>query len=201
MGTILVLPKEGAVDLVLELESQAAAPEQRTPGGQLHAWLWLFRVHLFGMVTAAMAVVTLAALLADRPARLLVWPGAAVTVAWFIVGAAGSAFYYHFGVWRALDTQGQPPEASRSLVEALKLIKTMSRAWCASGGSSRAWAKCSGQYCPCGSAGRRPCSAWRPWLSRCFFADSWPLYTPIFHLQALWLAATGFALLAAAPGT
>src|SRR5262249_23987085 len=90
-------------------------------GTRLHLWLWLYRVHLFGVVVSALALVALAALVADRPAaRVLVWPGAAVAVAGLIVGAVGSAFYYHFGVWGALETR-EAPDAAKGLVESLRL--------------------------------------------------------------------------------
>src|SRR5262249_37260755 len=86
-------------------------------GARLQTCLWLYRVHLCGVVTSALALAALAALLASHPAaRVLVWPGAAVAVAGLIVGAAGSAFYYHFGVWGAQQTR-KAPEAARDLVE------------------------------------------------------------------------------------
>src|SRR5262245_37188604 len=90
-------------------------------GARLPLWLWLYRVHLFGMVVSALALVALAALLADQPAvRVLVWPGAAVAVAGLIVGAVGSAFYYHFGVWGAVEAR-KSPQAAQDLVESLCL--------------------------------------------------------------------------------
>src|SRR5919108_668207 len=52
--------------------------------------------------------------------RILVWPGVAVAVAGLIVGAVGSAFYYHFGVWGALETR-KSAHAAQSLVESLHL--------------------------------------------------------------------------------
>src|SRR6516165_6326883 len=59
-------------------------------GARLQVWLWLFRVHLFGVVVSALALMALGA---NQPVvRILVWPGAAVAVAGLIVGAVGSAF-------------------------------------------------------------------------------------------------------------
>src|SRR5262245_61438656 len=90
-------------------------------GARLQLWLWLYRVHLFGVVVSALALAALAALVANQPAaHVLVWPGAAVGVAGLIVGAVGSAFYYHFGVWGALETRGAP-DLAKGLVEALRL--------------------------------------------------------------------------------
>src|SRR5436305_6642759 len=90
-------------------------------GAHLLLWLWLYRVHLFGVVVSALALVALAALVQGQPAvRVLVWPGAAVGVAGLIVGAVGSAFYYHFGVWGALETR-RSAGAAKGLVESLHL--------------------------------------------------------------------------------
>ena len=94
-------------------------------GAHLQLWLWLYRVHLFGVVVSALALVALAALLVNRPAeRILVWPGAAVAVAGLIVGAVGLAFYYHFGVWGALETRKTPNAGvlPASLHESSRLI-------------------------------------------------------------------------------
>ena len=45
-------------------------------GAHLQLWLWIYRVHLFGMVVSALALVALSALVANQPAaRILVWPG------------------------------------------------------------------------------------------------------------------------------
>src|SRR5215813_2571024 len=37
-------------------------------GARLHLWLWLYRVHLFGVVVSALALAALAALVANQPA-------------------------------------------------------------------------------------------------------------------------------------
>jgi hypothetical protein len=174
-------------------------------GARLHAWLWLYRVHLFGMVTSALAVMALAALLADRPARLLVWPGAAVAVAGFIVGAAGSAFYYHFGVWGAMETKGKPQPAASELVAALRLpthyvtcLVRFGRVFSGLGLLVLAVGLLLWPVLP----------LWLGWFAAAvglavmavtmLFPDNWTLYTPIFHLQAMWQAATGLPLLASA---
>src|SRR5688572_19906699 len=87
----------------------------------LHLWLWLYRVHLFGMITAVIALVAFAALVADSPARVLIWPGVAVASAGLVVGALGAAFYYHHGVWGALETTGKSADEIRAFVDALRV--------------------------------------------------------------------------------
>ena len=70
---------------------------------QLYFWIWTYRVHLFGMIFTAIALVALAAWLAASPARVVIWPGAAVATSGLIVSALAAAFYYHHGAWGALS--------------------------------------------------------------------------------------------------
>lgn len=73
---------------------------------QFHLWIWMFRIHLFGVVVAAAALVALGSLLTESDARTLIWPGVAVVVSGLMIGACAEAFYYHFGAWGALDMPG-----------------------------------------------------------------------------------------------
>ena len=171
-------------------------------GARLHLWLWLYRVHLFGVVVSALALVALAALLANQPAaRVLVWPGAAVAVAGLIVGAAGSAFYYHFGVWGALETRKRP-NAAKELVEALHLpthyvtcLVRFGRVFCGLGLTVLAVGLLRGEVLPGWVGGGAAGLGVAAMALTMALPDNWVLYTPVFHLQALWLAATGAYLL------
>jgi len=171
-------------------------------GARLHLWLWLYRVHLFGVVVSALALVALAALLANQPTvRILVWPGAAVAVAGLIVGAVGSAFYYHFGVWGALETR-KTPQAARDLVESLQLpthyvtcLVRFGRVFCGLGLTVLAVGLLRGEVLPGWVGGGAAGLGVAAMALTMALPDNWVLYTPVFHLQALWLAATGAYLL------
>jgi hypothetical protein len=169
---------------------------------RLQLWLWLYRVHLFGVVVSALALVALAALLGNRPeVRVFVWPGAAVGVAGLIVGAVGSAFYYHFGVWGAFESR-RDPDTSGKLIESLFLathyvtcLVRFGRVFCGLGLSVLAVGLLHGDVFPWwigyGAAGLGVAAMAITML----MPDSWALYQPVFHLQSLWLAATGVYLL------
>ena len=171
-------------------------------GNRLHLWLWLYRVHLFGVVVSALALVALAALLVNRPAeRILVWPGAAVAVAGLIVGAIGSAFYYHFGVWGALESR-KTANAARDLVEALHLpthyvtcLVRFGRVFCGLGLTVLAVGLLRGEVLPWWVGGGAAALGVAAMALTMLWPDNWALYTPVFHLQVLWLAATGAYLL------
>jgi hypothetical protein len=169
---------------------------------RLHLWLWLYRVHLFGVVVSALALVALAALLANQPTvRILVWPGAAVAVAGLIVGAVGSAFYYHFGVWGALETR-KTPNAAKDLVVSLHLpthyvtcLVRFGRVFCGLGLTVLAMGLLRGETLPWWVGGGAAGLGVAAMALTMTLPDNWALYTPVFHLQALWLAATGAYLL------
>jgi hypothetical protein len=171
-------------------------------GARLHLWLWLYRVHLFGVVVSALALVALAALVQGQPAvRVLVWPGAAVGVAGLIVGAVGSAFYYHFGVWGALETR-KNPSAAKDLVESLHLpthyvtcLVRFGRVFCGLGLTVLAVGLLHGEVLPWWVGGGAAALGVAAMALTMLWPDNWALYTPVFHLQALWLAATGAYLL------
>ena len=171
-------------------------------GNRLQLWLWLYRVHLFGLVVSALALVALAALLANQPAvRILVWPGAAVAVAGLIVGAVGSAFYYHFGVWGALETR-KTAKAAEDLVASLQLpthyvtcLVRFGRVFCGLGLAVLAAGLSRGGVLPWWVGGGAAGLGVAAMALTMLFPDRWSLYTPVFHLQSLWLAATGAYLL------
>jgi hypothetical protein len=171
-------------------------------GARLQLWLWLYRVHLFGVVVSALALVALAALVANQPAaRVLVWPGAAVGVAGLIVGAVGSAFYYHFGVWGALETR-KSPYAAVELVKSLLLpthyvtcLVRFGRVFCGLGLTVLASGLLHGEVLPWWVGGSAAALGVAAMAVTMLFPDHWALYAPAFHLQAVWFAATGAYLL------
>jgi hypothetical protein len=171
-------------------------------GKRLWLWLWLYRVHLFGVVVTALALVALASLVANQPAvRVLVWPGAAVAVAGLIVGGVGSAFYYHFGVWGALQTS-QSADAAKELVESLHLpthyvtcLVRFGRVFCGLGLTVLAAGLLRGEVLPWWVGGGAAGLGVAAMALTMLWPDHWSLYAPVFHLQALWLAATGVYIL------
>ena len=89
-------------------------------GESLTFGIWMYRIHFFGIVVSVMALVALGALLTDAEARILIWPGVGVAAAGLMVGAAGAAFYYHFGAWGALEMVGKSEAEIRGYVDSLR---------------------------------------------------------------------------------
>jgi hypothetical protein len=70
-------------------------------------WIWMFRFHIFGWVTMAIAIFALLSITAKRPYRVLLLPGAGMVVIGTMTLAIASAFYYNFGAWGIGQTMGK----------------------------------------------------------------------------------------------
>jgi hypothetical protein len=84
-------------------------------------WIWMYRVHIFGMVVSAVALISFASGLTQHPGRVMAWPAVGVATAGTFVTALAAAFYYHHGAWGALQTHGKSGEEIRAFVAALQV--------------------------------------------------------------------------------
>ena len=172
-------------------------------GTRRRLWIWLYRLHLFGYVVAVMAFIALATLAAGSAGRIIVWPAVGVLGAALIMTALAPAFYYHFGAWGSIDMEGQDEGTIRRFVDSLRV---------------------STEYVTCITRFGRvflgvgqivlmvglllPDAMWPMWLVGAGgilgligmgltmgLPDDLSLYRPVFHLNALWLAAMGVVTL------
>ncbi len=164
----------------------------------LRLWIWMYRIHIFGFLVAVMAFVALGAALADAPARIVVWPGIAVAATGLIVSALATAFYYHHGAWGAIQMAGQSAEKLRSHVDSLRIeteyitcLVRFGRVFyglglVVSGVGLLKWKVLP----PVIGAGAMLLGLVAIFLTMAF-PDNLEWYAPVFHLNSLWLLATG----------
>ncbi len=168
---------------------------------QFHFWIWMYRLHLFGMIVTVIALFALAALVADLPSRVLVWPGAAVASSGMLVGSLAAAFYYHHGAWGALALAGRTPQEAQAFVEALRVdteyVTCLTRFGRVFGGLGLvvlSWGVLRYRFLPAWSglvAGIVGLSAMALTMG---LPDRLAYYLPIFHVMVLWMLATGVVL-------
>ncbi len=165
-------------------------------------WIWMYRIHLFGMIFAVISLSVLAAVVAETPSRILVWPGAAVGSAGMLVSAVAAAFYYHFGAWGAIDMNGQSAETVVAFVDSLRLdteyvtcLVRFGRVFSGLGLLILALAILKWHLFP------KWCGIWAGLMGLAAMAltmglpDDLALYLPVFHLTAAWFGATGLIAL------
>lgn len=169
---------------------------------QFQLWIWMYRFYLFGVVVAVAALVALGSLLTDSEARTAVWPGVAVTVVGLMVGACADAFYYHFGAWGALYMEGKTPAEVATFVESLfvstEYVTCLVRFGRVFGGFGLLvlglglwlW-----RVLPAWSGGLAVAMGIAAMAVTMGLPDDLHLYAPIWHAFAVWMAATGAAIL------
>lgn len=169
---------------------------------RFYFWIWMYRIHIFGMVASVAALVSLASMLTPHPGRVMAWPAVAVTSAGTFVAALAAAFYYHHGAWGALETQDMSLMEIKEFVAALRMdteyitcLVRFGRVFSGLGllflgMSILKWAflnKIIGAAAVLLGLAAIGLTMVLP--------DHLHLYQPIFHLKSLWLAATGITLL------
>ncbi len=169
---------------------------------RLRTWIWLFRIHLFGFVMTFMALIALASLLSNTWARIVLWPAVGVCGAGLIISALAAAFYYHFGAWGAIDMAGKSSDQIQEFVESLQVtteyvtcLMRFGRVFFGFGQIVLGIGLWLGGGLP-------------PWIAITAAAlglaaitltmarpDDLEYYAPVFHLNTVWLLATGWVIL------
>jgi hypothetical protein len=167
-------------------------------------WISMFRMHIFGVVVTVLAIIAFGSMFTESPARILIWPGAAVVAGGMFVWAAASAFYYHFGAWGAIDMHAKAPAESARFADSLKISTEYVTCLVRFG---RVFFGLGQVVLAAGLLATGLWAAWI-WLSAAALGiaamaltmglpDRLEYYRPIFHLSALWLVAIGLVLLGA----
>jgi hypothetical protein len=166
------------------------------------AWIWLYRIYLFGYVAAVMAFVALATLVTEPAARIMVWPAVVVLDAGLVMTALAYAFYYHFGAWGSIDMEGKSNEEIQEFVASLRISTEYMTCWVRFG---RIFIGVGQVVLVLGLL--LQAGPWPMWLvvtggmlgvSGIALTLEWPdnldYYKPLFYLDVLWLAILGVAL-------
>ena len=85
-------------------------------------WIWMFRIHIFGWVIMALAILSFASLLNEKPYSVLIIPGAGVLVVGTFTLALAFAFYYSYGAWGIGQTEGKSPEEVDEFMKGVTVV-------------------------------------------------------------------------------
>jgi hypothetical protein len=173
----------------------------------LTLYMWMYRLHIFGMITAIAAMAALGTSFPRVPSRVLVIPGAAVVSTGMAASALGSAFFYQFGTSGAYDLQGMSVEVIAEFVDSLKLdtqyagcFMRFGRVFTGLGLTILGAGLCKSKVLPSWLG----ITAILIGIAAMAVIMAVPtndlFYYPVFHLKTLWLVVTGVIILRSGAG-
>jgi len=171
-------------------------------GEDVWYWIWMYRFHIFGWVTMAIAMFSFVSITAKSPFRVVIAPGAGMVIVGTFTIAIAAAFYYNYGAWGVGKTVGKSPEEIQEFMDGILFTN---------------------QYVTCFVRFGRIFSGvglvllgfaflkWKmfdKWLAGfttllglaavgiiLAIPDNFEIYKPIFHVKVIWLIAMGITLL------
>jgi len=72
-------------------------------------WIWMYRIHIFGWVTMAIAIFAFVSMTGKKPFGVLILPGAGMIIVGTFTIAIAAAYYYNYGAWGVGQTMGKSP--------------------------------------------------------------------------------------------
>ncbi|WP_190811319.1 hypothetical protein [Flagellimonas sp. S3867] len=171
-------------------------------GEDLWYWIWMYRIHIFGWVTMAIALFALVSITFKKPYRTLILPGAGMVVAGTFTLAIASAFYYNFGAWGVGLTAGKSVAEIQEFMD--KILYTNQYVTCFVR-FGRVFSGVGLVLLGLGFVKWKIISGWLSWFTVLLglaamgivmgIPDNFEIYKPIFHIKAVWLMVMGIFIL------
>lgn len=171
-------------------------------GESVWYWIWMYRIHIFGWVTMAIAMFSFIAITARKPYRVLILPGAGMTIVGTFTIAIAAAFYYNYGAWGVGQTAGKSPEEIQAFMDGILYTNQYVTCFVRFG---RIFSGVGLVLLGAALIKWKIVSLWLGWFTTLLglvamgiilaIADNFEIYEPVFHIKVLWLVAMGVMLL------
>lgn len=171
-------------------------------GENVWYWIWMYRIHIFGWVTMAIAMFSFIAITARKPYRVLILPGAGMTIVGTFTIAIAAAYYYNYGAWGVGETAGKSPEEIQVFMDSILYTNQYVTCFVRFG---RIFSGVGLVLLGAALIKWKIVSLWLGWFTAILglvamgiilsIADNFEIYEPVFHIKVLWLIAMGVTLL------
>jgi hypothetical protein len=171
-------------------------------GKDVWFWIWMYRIHIFGWVTMGIALFALVSITARKPYRVLILPGAGMTIIGTFTLAIAAAYFYNHGAWGVGKTANLSPEELKEFMNNLLFTNQYVTCFIRFG---RIFSGVGLILMGAGFVKWKMISSWLGWFTIIlgfaamsiilFIPDNFEIYKPIFYVKVLWLVLMGVTLL------
>lgn len=171
-------------------------------GKDVWYWIWMYRFHIFGWVTMAIALFALVSITAKKPYRVVILPGAGMLIVGTFTLAIASAYFYNFGAWGVGQTAGKSASEIKEFVDNILFTNQYVTCFIRFG---RIFSGVGLVLLGFGFIKWKIVSTWLGWFTALLgvvamgiilaIPNNFEIYKPIFHIKALWLLAMGVVIL------
>ncbi|WP_370477118.1 hypothetical protein [Tamlana flava] len=171
-------------------------------GKNVWYWIWMYRIHIFGWVTMGIALFAFVAATARKPYRVVILPGAGMTIIGTFTLAIASAYYYNHGAWGVGQTVGMSAEELEDFMYNLLFTNQYVTCFIRFG---RIFSGVGLVLLGFALIKWKMVSTWLSWFTILlgfaamsvilFIPDNFEIYKPLFHVKVVWLLAMGAVLL------
>ncbi len=165
-------------------------------------WIWMFRIHIFGWVTMAIALFSMSSYLSVKPYRAILFPGIGMIIVGTFVLAIGTAFYYNFGAWGVGKTIGKSPQEIQEFIDGILFTNQYVTYFIRFG---RIFSGVGLVLLGTAFIKWNIIAKWLGWFTAILgfvamaiilaIPDNFEVYKPIFHIKSLWLLVMGIYFL------
>ncbi len=171
-------------------------------GERVWFWIWMYRIHIFGWVSMSIALFSFVSFTARKPYRVLMLPGAGMTIVGTFTLAIAAAYFYNHGAWGVGKTEGLSQTEISAFMENLLFTNQYVTCFIRFG---RIFSGVGLIILGFGFVKWKMFGKGLSWftillglLAMCiilFIPDNFEIYKPVFYVKVAWLYAMGATLL------
>lgn len=171
-------------------------------GENVWYWIWMYRIHIFGWVTMAIALFALVSIVGKKPFGVLMLPGIGMAIVGTFTLAIAAAYYYNYGAWGVGQTAGKSPAEIQDFIDETLYTNQYVTCFIRFG---RIFSGVGFVLLGTGLLKWNILSRWLGWFTVLFgltamaiillIPDNFEVYKPIFHVKVIWLITMGAVIL------
>ncbi|MFH4965177.1 hypothetical protein V8G69_09270 [Gaetbulibacter sp. M235] len=171
-------------------------------GKDVWYWIWMYRVHIFGWVTMAIAIFAFVSMTGKKPYGVLIVPGAGMIIVGTFTIAIAAAYYYNYGAWGVGQTMGKSPAEIEEFLDGTLFTNQYVTCFVRFG---RIFSGVGLILFGAGILKWRILDKWLGWFTVLLgltamgiilaIPDNFEIYKPVFHVKVIWLATMGIFIL------